>query len=186
LAGSLLSSISSQWADGLIISSWPESRQVEGWEDGCIADFSLIQESIRSIRNIRSEKDVRPGKRIPALLAAGEKTVIFRHQKDIISALAQIDLEKFEITTQLPPKKENQIAIAFGPVEIYLPLEGLADTDAERERLSKALKSVREWSVSRLSNCLKLIRSTGSCRNCPKEREKLTNYRETADKVKTT
>jgi valyl-tRNA synthetase len=184
LADSPLASISSEWANGLIISSWPDPRPVEGWEDSCITDFNLIQESIRSIRNIRSEKDVKPGKRIPALLAAGEKTIIFQNQKDIISALAQVDPEKFEITTQLPPKQENQIAIAFGPVEIYLPLEGLIDTGAEQERLGKAL-SEAETQVNRLEQLL----SSSFAQRAPveiiqKEREKLASYRETADKVR--
>ena len=184
LAGSPLASIASTWSEALIITSWPEPRPVEGWEDACIADFSLIQEAIRSIRNIRAEKDVRPGRRIPALLAAGEKTSIFRDQQKIISALAQVDPEKLEISTSLPPRQENQIALAFGPVEIYLPLEGLVDTGAERERLNKALAEA-EGQVSRLEQLL----SGSFAQKAPaeivqKERQKLNSYRETADKVR--
>ncbi len=129
-----LSTLAVNWKEGLIVSSWPVSRQEEGWENQCITDFSLIQETVRTIRNLRSEKNVKPGKRIPAILSAGEKTELFHRQKNIVSALAQLDLKKFDIVTDLPPKGENQVAIAIGSVEIYLPLEELVDTGEERDR----------------------------------------------------
>jgi valyl-tRNA synthetase len=179
-----LTDLAAEWADALIVSSWPEIQQAEGWEDECVTDFNLIQETIRSIRNIRSEKNVKPGKRIPALLAAGEKTDIFRQQKNIISALAQLDPNKFEIATNLPPKGENQIAIAIGSVEIYLPLEGLVDTGEERERLNKAL-SEAESQASRLEKLL----SSSFAERAPedivqKEKDKLAGYQETVEKLK--
>ncbi len=178
-----LSNLTANWADGLIVASWPEQSQPEGWEDGCIADFSLIQETIRSIRNMRAEKNVKAGKRIPALLAAGEKTELFRQQKSIIAALAQLDLNKFEITNTLPPKEENQIAIAIGAVELYLPMEGLVDTSEERERLTKAL-SEAENQAARLEKLL----SSSFAERAPaeivlKEKEKLASYQETVENL---
>jgi valyl-tRNA synthetase len=179
-----LSNLAADWAEALIISSWPVIRPMEGWEDETITNFSLIQETVRSIRNIRSEKNVKPGKRISALLSAGEKTEVFRSHKNVISALAQLDPEKFEIASQLPPKTEYQIAIAIGSVEIYLPLEGLVDTSAERERLTKAL-SEAESQANRLEKLL----SSSFAERAPvdivqKEKEKLASYQETVEKLK--
>lgn len=184
LAGSPLSSIAADWAEGLIVSPWPEARQPEGWEESLVADFSLIQESIRAIRNIRSEKEVKPGKRIAVLLAAGEKTELFRQQKNIMSALAQIDPEKFIISADLPPKGDNQIGIAFGTVEIYLPVEGLVDTGEEQQRLSKALMEA-ENQVSRLEQLLSgSFAERAPAEIVQKERGKLAGYRETVEKLK--
>ena len=76
-----LSKLAAEWPDALMIAPWPEPRKAEGWENDCIANFSLIQETIRSIRNVRSEKDVKPGKRIPAIMSAGEKTEVFQPAK---------------------------------------------------------------------------------------------------------
>jgi valyl-tRNA synthetase len=178
-----LSDLADEWTEGLIIASWPEPRQPEGWEKDCIANFNLIQEAIRSIRNIRSEKDVKPGKLIPAMLSAGDKTEIFRQQKNIISALAQLDSKKFEISTNLPPKSENDIALAIGPVEIYLPLEGLVDTSEERQRLNKALADA-EGQATRLE---KLLASSFAERApaeiVQKERDKLSGYQETIENL---
>lgn len=184
LQESPLSKLSAGWADGLIISSWPEIRQKEGWEDECVSDFSLVQETIRMIRNIRSEKNVKPGKRIPAMLAAGEKTEIFRQQKNVVSALAQLDPEKFEIATALPPKQDNQVAIAIGTVEIYLPLEGLVDTSDERERLNKALIEA-QTQAKRLEQLLaSSFADRAPADIVQKERDKLSTYSDTAEIIK--
>ncbi len=179
-----LSALTANWTEGLINASWPEPRQEEGWENQCITDFSLIQETIRVIRNLRSEKHVKPGKRIPAALSAGEKTQLFHQQKNIVSALAQLDPKKFDIASDLPPKGENQVAVAIGSIEIYLPLEELVDTSEERDRLNKALNEA-EVQVNRLK---KLLASSFAQRApveiVQKEKDKLVSYRKTVEKLK--
>jgi valyl-tRNA synthetase len=184
IATTPLSSITSNWPEALIIAPWPELRQPEGWEYETIANFSLLQEAVRSIRNIRAEKNVKHGKLIPALLSAGEKTEIFEKQKDIMAALAQLDPDKFEILAALPPKDEDQVAIAIGALEIYLPLAGLVDSGEEYERLQKALVEAQAQ-VERLE---KLLASSFADRApadiVQKERDKLSTYQETVEKIK--
>ncbi len=179
-----LSDLASEWPDGLIIAKWPEPRQPEGWEKDCVANFALIQETVRSIRNIRAEKNVKPGRLIPALLTAGGKTQIFKQQKSILSALAQLDPEKITIASTLPSKTENDIALAFGPVEIYIPLAGLVDIGEEGERLNKALVEA-QGQADRLEKLL----SSSFAERAPamvvqKERDKLSAYRETVENLK--
>jgi valyl-tRNA synthetase len=183
LRESFLSGLTTEWADGLIISPWPEPRQEEGWENECIANFSLIQDTIRAIRNIRAEKNVRPGKVIPAIISAGDRTEIIRQQKKVIAALAQLDPEQFEITTILPPKQENQVAIALGSVELYLPLEGLVEINEERERLNNALIEAK----SQADRLEKLLASSFAERAptdiVQKERDKLADFQMTVAKL---
>jgi valyl-tRNA synthetase len=179
-----LADIAEGWGEALIIARWPEPREKEGWEDRCVADFSVLQETIRSIRNIRAEKNVKPGKRIPAMLSAGEKTELFRQQKNVISTLAQVDNDNFVISTSLPAKQDNQVGIAIGAVEIYLPLEGLVDTTEERERITKALGEA-ESQAARLEKLL----SSSFAERAPaeivqKERVKLADFLETVAKLK--
>ena len=178
-----LSALATGWTDGLIISPWPEPRQEEGWESECISNFSLMQETIRAIRNIRSEKNVKPEKLIPASLTAGERTEIFRQQKKLIASLAQLDLERFDISGSLPLKQENHVSIAFGSVEVYLPLESLVDTGEERQRLNKALGDAK----SQADRLEKLLASSFAERApadiVQKERDKLVNYQTTVEKL---
>jgi valyl-tRNA synthetase len=184
LLDSPLSSIATQWAEGLIISSWPEPRPVEGWEDESIANFNLIKDSIRAIRNIRSEKNVNARSRISAYIGGADKTEIFKQEQKFISASAVIDPEKFEITTKLPPKKEDEIALAIGPVEIYLPLEGLVDTSEERKRMNKALAEA----LGQATRLEKLLASSFAERApaeiVQKERDKVAGYQETVENLK--
>ena len=176
--------VSAGWEEHLIIASWPQPRPIESWESQVSSDFDLVEEVIRSIRNIRAEKNVKPGKRIAARLAAGEKTDLFHQQKNLISALALVDPEQFEISTSLPPKTEDEIGLAVGSVEIHLPLAGLVDQREERERVSRAL-SEAESQATRLE---KLLASSFAERApadiVQKEREKLANYKETVELLK--
>lgn len=179
-----LSSLADEWPEALIIAPWPEGRATEDWEKETTTNFSMVQEAIRSIRNIRAEKNVKPGRLIPCKLSAGDKTEVFTQQKDIISALAQLDPEKFVITNSMPPKSENDIVLAIGSVEIHLPFEGMVDMNEERTRLSGSLLEA-EKQVERLEKLL-----AGSfAERAPsdivqKERDKLISYKETVAKLK--
>jgi valyl-tRNA synthetase len=179
-----LSSVTAKWPDALIIASWPEARQSEGWEYEIIANFNLLQEAVRSIRNMRAEKNIKHGKLIPALLSAGEKTETFQKQKGIIATLAQLDPDRFEILAELPPKDEHQVAIAIGAIEIYLPLAGLVDTGEELQRLQKAFREAQAQ-VERLE---KLLSSSFADRApaeiVQKERDKLSTFQETVENIK--
>lgn len=181
---SSLAALADEWPEALIIAPWPEPRSPEGWEKDVITNFNMLQEAIRSIRNIRAEKGVKPGKLIPALLSAGDKTEIFRQQRRILCSLAQLDPQKLVISTDPPPQGENDIVLAIGTVEIHLPLEGLVDVNEERARLSNALLEA-EKQAERLE---KLLASSFADRApaeiVRKERDKLAYYQETVDKLR--
>ncbi len=179
-----LAGLAEEWPEALIIAPWPEPRPIEGWEKEAIANFTLLQESIRAIRNIRAEKDVKPGKLIPAILSAGEKTGIFQQQVKVLCALAQLDPQKLVVGPTQPPEGENDIVLAIGVVEIHLPLEGLVDTDEEQTRLSNALLEA-EKQVERLEKLLgSSFAERAPAEIVQKEREKLTNYQETVQKLR--
>ena len=75
----------------LIVAHFPEPREPEGWEESKIADFTLIQELVRSIRNLRAEKNVAPSKKLAAQFAAGDKTELLKEQSAMIASLAGLE-----------------------------------------------------------------------------------------------
>jgi valyl-tRNA synthetase len=105
-------------------------------------------------------------------------------QKDVMVALAQLDPNKFEILAALPPKSEDQVAIAIGALEIYLPLAGLVDSGEEFARLQKAFAEAQAQ-VERLE---KLLASSFADRApveiVQRERDKLSTYQETVEKIR--
>ena len=171
------------WAEALMMARFPEPRPVEGWEEQKVADFSLVQEAIRAIRNLRAEKKVAPGKRIAITIAAGDKLPIFQSQTGSLSSLAAIDPAGLRLVASLPEKPQGAVGLVVSGVEIYLPLAGLVDTDAERSRLQNELAETRSQ-IERLEKLL----AGDFARRAPaalvdKERQKLEDYLETARKL---
>jgi valyl-tRNA synthetase len=181
---SSLASEAAGWPEALIMASWPMPRTEEGWEAQRVADFTLMQEVIRAIRNLRAEKNVPPGRLLPATMATGEQTEMIQAQAPVIATLAQLDQGKLRVCERLAEKPAGHIALVVGAVEIYLPLSGLVDLDEERVRLNKALDEA-EGQIIRLE---KLISSPfgekAPMEVVQKEREKLAGFRETAQKLK--
>ncbi len=174
----------SDWPEALIIAPWPVEKQEEGWEAGKISEFNLVQEIVRSVRNMRSEKNVKPGKRIPATLVAAGAAQSLRAQASAIAALSTIDPAQLTILETIPAKPDGSIGLVVGPVEIYLPLTGLVDTAQERTRLEKDLADTQSQ-IDRLASLL----SGSFAEKAPaavvqKERDKLASYQETAAKLR--
>ena len=174
----------SGWEDALIVAHWPEPRPEEDWEAEKVADFSLFMELVRSIRNMRAEKKVKPGKKIPALIVAGDRKVMIQAQLKSIAALAYLDSDQIEIRETLEEKPQDQVALVVSGVEVYLPLADLVDKGAEKERLEKEL-SETTGQIKRLKGLL----SSPFAQKAPpavveKERQKLATYEETAMKLK--
>jgi valyl-tRNA synthetase len=172
------------WEDALIIAKWPEITDFEGWEEQTISDFSLIQEIIRSIRNSRAEKKVGPGKKIPAIIIAGDKTDILQNQSPTLCALAGLDAANVMICQDFAVKNEEDIVLVVNGVEIRLPLTGLINHEAEILRIKNELMEV-ENQILRLGTLLAgAFSSKAPAAVVAKEREKLAAFQETAKKLK--
>ncbi len=172
------------WAEALMVARFPEPRPVEGWEDQKVADFNTIQEIVRAIRNLRADKKVTPGKRIPAILAAGDKLEVLQGQARVLSSLAYLDPAALTIVDTLAEKPQGAVGMVVGGIEVYLPLAGLVDIESERARLEKELAEVQAQ-IERLENLLK----SDFARRAPptlveKERQRLAGFLETANKLK--
>ena len=171
------------WAAALMVAHFPEPWPIEGWQAQKVADFLSVQDVVRAIRNLRAEKKVAPGKRIPAILAAGDKLPVFQSQRATLAALAFLDSAAFILAETLPDKPQGAVGLVVSGIEIYLPLAGLVDADSERTRLQKELVEVK-GQIERLEKLL----VSDFARRAPapvvdKERQKLASFQETAAKL---
>ena len=184
LCTSHLAPLAKDWPEVLIVAPWPQPRPEEGWEEAKVADFTLIQEIVRSIRNVRAEKGVKPAKRIAATIVGGARTDLLKEQSKVIAALAGLDESRISILESLPAKPENSIALVIGSAEIYLPLAGMVDLSEERARLEKELADT-QVQIDRLEKLLASdFASKAPAPVVQKEREKLAAYKETAEKLR--
>jgi valyl-tRNA synthetase len=105
--------------------------------------METIRDLVVKVRNVRLEYNVDPSKRIAALVggaadAALTKAVVAHPY--IFARLCNIE-QLTSLAAGTPP--EQAAVIASGEVTLYLPLAGLIDFAAERERLAKELENVR-------------------------------------------
>ena len=171
------------WPKALIIASWPVPRKEEAWEAQRINDFTLVQELVRAVRNLRAEKNVPPSRLLPAIVSGGERSDLLLDQMTTLASLASLDLDKLVICETLEQKPDGHVALVVGAVEIYLPLSGLVDVNEERIRLQKTLGEV-DGQITRLEKLLASpFAEKAPTEVVQKEREKLAGYRETADKL---
>ncbi len=124
------------WPEALIIARWPETTGQP--DEDAEADFNLLMELIRSIRNARAESNVEPGRWITALIAGGRQAAMLEQQRDLLVRLARLSADTLTIAPAMTAP-DKAITLAFGEVICYLPLAGMVDLGEERARLGKEL-----------------------------------------------
>ena len=167
--------------ESLMIAPWPEPRETD---DEAEEEMSLVMDAIRAIRNARAEYEVEPGKRIEAIIAAGESYALLTSQRDILVSLARLDDEKLRLAHTLVKKPAKALTLVVDGLEIYLPLEGMVDLAAERERLTKEVEALSA-AIARSEG---LLANEDFTRKAPvhvvdREREKLVVNRERKAKL---
>jgi valyl-tRNA synthetase len=119
-------------SDLLITAKWPEPRSQ--WIDDRIeSDFALIQEVIRSIRDLRSRYQIPPSKSVQAQIKAdGDSANVIQRLKNLILHLGGI--HTLDVSSQIdrPTTAATQVV---GDLEVYLL--GVIDPGQEMERLKK-------------------------------------------------
>ena len=172
------------WEEMLIVANWPEAGRPEGWEEDAISSFTVVQEIVRAIRNIRAEKKIKPDRKLPALISAGARMDTLRGQCNTIAALASLDKDNSRISRQVKEDTSPYISIVVSGVEIFLDVAEKVDSAKDVARLQKEL-GVISAQIDRLE---KLLASDFAFKAPPsvvdKERVKLKAYLETREKLK--
>jgi valyl-tRNA synthetase len=127
----------------LCIAAWPKST----FEDKAAeADFAAFQETVRAIRNLRAEAKIPPSQKVKVLLFISnpEKQNLLELQKSQLADLAALEEVLLCGANQEHPVNALSAKLPWG--EIYLPMEGQINIEAEIARLEKDLvKQEQEW-----------------------------------------
>lgn len=162
--------------ESIMIAPWPVVNTAELSEQ-IEEEMGVVIDIVRTIRNIRNEMKVNPGKRIKAILhplndrrlAIVEQGVVF------IRDLAR--LEEVTVIDELKEKPAKSSAAVVNGVEIILPLAGMIDLKKEIERLEKEIAKTSE-EIGRATGKLK---NPGFVNKAPEhlvkaEKEKVEKY----------
>ncbi|MDH7486024.1 MAG: valine--tRNA ligase [Anaerolineae bacterium] len=167
--------------EALMVARWPEEAGLADAQ--AEAQMGLIMDIVHAIRNARAEYDVPPGRRIAALVSAGEQTPLLREQQAILVSLARLDEARLQIAPALEVA-EKAVTLVVGGVTVHLPLAGMVDLEAERARLSGELAQT----VQRIARAEALLANPGFTGHAPaevvqRERDKLAELQAQREKL---
>ena len=106
------------------------------------SQMSFVFEVIKSIRNIRQSLNIVPSLEIAVeVYSEGVETQIIEKTQDCIKRMTKVSNIKINSTKEVP----NQSATAVvGNMNIFIPLSGLIDIDAEIAKQKKKLEKLKQ------------------------------------------
>ncbi|MBI2909925.1 MAG: valine--tRNA ligase [Chloroflexi bacterium] len=118
----------------LALAPYPVAEEA-AFDDGAEREMRLVIDIVRAIRNARAEFNIEPAKPVQAIVVASEAAPGISAQAEAIGILARA--KPLDIHSRLSEKPPRAYFTLAGTAEVYLPVAGLVDIAAERERLAK-------------------------------------------------
>lgn len=168
--------------ESIVVSQWTDLDK--SFEDiNAEKKMTFIQEAIGSLRNMRSEMDVPPGKAMDIFVNGKESFFqLISTNEQYFKTLAKVDHIKQPDSSF--DKNEAATTIVQG-VEFFVPLSDLIDKEKERARLEKELNQLQNLErviLNKLENKNFVERAPQSV--VEGEQKKLSDIRENLAKVK--
>ncbi|MDF1749328.1 MAG: valine--tRNA ligase [Alphaproteobacteria bacterium] len=125
--------VKGEGAEPLIEAAWPAAPPVDAAVE---TEMGWVVRLITEIRSTRSEMNVPPGTKVPLAIQGmrGEAKAWLAKHDSLIAGLARV--ASVEHVTDIP---EGAIQLVVDEATIAIPLAGVIDLDAERQRLEKAI-----------------------------------------------
>jgi valyl-tRNA synthetase len=163
----------------LIVARWPMPGPID---EAAERAMDLAIAVTRAIRNARAEFKVDVNRRIPATVVAGPDRAVLEEERSIVEALARV--EPYQIAESVAEPPRHALHLLVSGVEIYLPLAGMVDLDAERQRAAAELERLRgqaQGLEARLGNPSFTTKAPPAV--VRKEQERLTAFRDQMSKL---
>jgi valyl-tRNA synthetase len=148
------------------------------------ADMDLIMSVIGAVRNLRSELNVPPAKKVDVVLLSGREEArrILNENRIYVANLARTGTITFQPDGEKPRGSATAIV---GDVEVFLPLKGVVNFDDEEKRIQKELSKINE-ELSRIHRKLhnQDFLEKAKPEAVEKEREKVSAFAERESKLK--
>ncbi|MGI6647714.1 MAG: valine--tRNA ligase [Bacillota bacterium] len=162
--------------ESIMIAPWPIFREAQA-SAAAEREMGLLMDIIRSIRNLRAELKLPPGREVEIILVCGDQEILstINQGTGYIQNLATVS--KIEVYSELAERPRQALTAVVGSAEIYLPLAGLVDLNKEIARLEKEV-DLMDKEISRLD---KKLSNQGFLAKAPaavidKEKAKLVEY----------
>ena len=146
-----LKALAGKEGDSIMLQPYPIADQAK-IDETAETDLNWVRGIIDSVRNIRGEMNIAPGKPIPVLLKQGDAA---DRQRLKTNSQFLIKLAKLDSITCLDDAVDAPLSATslVGGLEVLVPMAGLIDKDAELGRLNKELGKL-QGEIKRLSGKL--------------------------------
>ncbi|MCF6156595.1 MAG: valine--tRNA ligase [Candidatus Brocadia sp.] len=126
----------------LIRDVWP--REDKRFEDQVSeGNMAILQDVIRAIRNIRSKMNIKERQKLDAVISlSGDGEYELEEHSGLLKRMANV--EHLEIGKDLA-RPDNSASEVIGRIQAFVPLAGIIDPIAEKERQSKHLKQLEDY-----------------------------------------
>jgi valyl-tRNA synthetase len=168
--------------ESLTISPWPKPKRAL-FDTAAEADMSLLMEVVTAVRNLRAEMNLPPQKGVSVVVRADERAAaLIVANRELLSPLARV--ESWTVGPDATRPGVAASAVVRG-MEVWLPLAGIVDLDAERLRLAREADRV----LGELENARRKLMNQDFLTKAKKEvvereRQKLADLEQTVAKLK--
>ncbi|MCH9039329.1 MAG: valine--tRNA ligase [Chloroflexi bacterium] len=141
---------------------------------------SLVMGLVKGIRNVRAERKVAPSRKVTAILFDDHD--IGPAGQAFLETLARCSLQ---LRPADAPRPEDSVMLVVESTEVFLPVSGLFDVGAERERLLKETEELK----GRIDKIRARLENADFSSKAPrevveKERVRLAQWQEQADRIR--
>ena len=130
-----------------MVQEWPSADPMEK-SDSAAETFSVIQEMVSGIRNIRAEYSVPPSKHIGVIINVSSKEpdllAALESHRDYFEKLARVDQLEVGSGRKKPIASASAVV---GRNVVFIPLSGMIDLSVERDRLQKEIDQKEDFVV---------------------------------------
>ena len=124
----------------LMLQAYPQAGEIDAAAFAqSDADIEWLKDVISALRRIRSELGVSPAKQVSLLVRGGNADDAARVARFDAQLRFLCKLDRIETLAGDPPAAAPAVV---GELQLFVPLEGLVDLDAERVRLDKEIAKV--------------------------------------------
>ncbi|HEX7101758.1 MAG TPA: valine--tRNA ligase, partial [Nitrolancea sp.] len=129
--------------DSIMVAPWPDADQ-GNIDLVAVAEYEFMMDAVRAVRNARAESAVEAGTWISAMIYPGSHLTTIQSLEPVFSLLARIGKGRFEYRDEQLEAPKAVVTLVIDDAIIYLPLAGMVDLDAERERMTKEIEQTEE------------------------------------------
>jgi valyl-tRNA synthetase len=164
----------------IMLQTYPEVSELQT-DNSSLAEIDWVKTFILSVRRIRSERDIAPGKKLAVQVKGGSE----KEQEWLgLNSHYLLNLARIESITKISEEPDDAVIALAGEMTIVVPLADLIDPLAELAKLEKELnklENAKQGIENKLANDSFVGKAPEAVVN--KERERLLETDEALDKM---